>query len=71
MEELFRSGGVPQSTPEQRERNRGTSGSRYTVPKGPLQEALDWGYIGPNLPPPVGLRWVGHGGKWVLLVHGG
>ena len=71
MEQLFQAGGVPKSTPQQRKRQRGTGGSQYVVPQGPLVEALEWGYISPNLPAPAGLRWVGQGNKWALCVHGG
>lgn len=71
MEELCRSGGVPASTLEQRERNKLTGGSTYGVPIGPLQDALHYGYISPNLAPPAGYIWKFREGNWQLVLRGG
>ena len=70
MEELCLSGGVPASTLEQRQRNKLTGGSTYGVPIGPLQEALHYGYISPNLAPPAGYIWKFRG-NWQLVLRGG
>jgi hypothetical protein len=70
MEELARRGGIPCSTPGQRRRHRGTSGSEYGVPPA-LREALRLGYLSPNLPAPIGLCWKVRGGKWALVPNGG
>ena len=64
-------GVVPRTTAKQRARNRASSGSGYAVPEG-LREALHHGFIGPNLPPPRGMRWRADGGnKWSLIPLGG
>lgn len=71
MEELCRSGGVPASTLEQRERNKLTGGSTYGVPIGPLQDALHYGYISPNLAASAGYIWKFREGNWQLVLRGG
>ena len=58
------------TTMEQRRRNRPTSGTQYGVPHG-LREALDHGYIHPNLPPPPGLEWRRTAYKTMQLVARG
>ena len=63
-------GEIPVTTPQQRQRNRGTAGSSYGVPAG-LLPALQNGYISPNLAPPAGLRWKHRSGEWVLVPRGG
>ena len=71
MEELAARGSIPITTLPQRLRSMPTAGSRYHVPKELLQ-ARDYGYIGPNLPPPLGLHWVASdGGFWALREKGG
>ena len=70
MEAMVAAGTLHPTTPEQRQRNRGTAGSEYGVPAG-LGDALKYGYIGPNLPPPAGLTWRHSGGQWKLIPRGG
>lgn len=70
MEELARRGGIPCSTPEQRRRNGMTAGNEYGVPPA-LRDALRHGYLGPNLPAPIGFYWRAGGGKWSLAPRGG
>ena len=71
MEALAVSGGVPVTTLSQRQRNKLSSGTKYGVPVGPLQRALQFGYIHPNLPPPTGYVWKYYGGSWMLGIRGG
>ena len=56
LEVLIVEGRLPRTTAEQRRRNHRTSGTTYGVPDG-LVEALEAGYIHPNLPPPQGMVW--------------
>ncbi|CAE7338928.1 unnamed protein product [Symbiodinium sp. CCMP2592] len=53
---MIAEGRLPRTTAEQRRRNHRTSGNTYGVPEG-LTEALEAGYIHPNLPPPQGMVW--------------
>ena len=69
MSEMASQGLLPTTSLHQRERNRRT-GSDYRVPT-QLQEALEHGYISPNLPPPAGLKWVHKAGEWTLVPRGG
>ena len=78
MRILHAAGGVPATTPQQRKRNRRSSdGMWYGVPTS-LKLALRYGYIGPNLPPRLGMAWVGRRGacpsggtSWSLAPKGG
>ena len=70
MVEMAMAGQLPISTPEQRLRNRRTKGSCYGVPPG-LSQALEHGYISPNMAPPPGLLWRHRGGAWTLCPRGG
>jgi hypothetical protein len=70
MVALVEAGSIPVSTVAMRLRSRGTSASEYGVPTG-LAQARDYGYIGPNLPPPLGMVWKCRGGKWSLAPRGG
>ena len=70
MQALYLSGGVPPTNLGQRERTRLTGGTNYAVPSA-LKEALEYGYIHPNLAPPSGYRWSYHGGNWRLVLRGG
>ncbi|CAE6943201.1 unnamed protein product [Symbiodinium natans] len=56
LESLVAEGRLPRTTAEQRRRNNRTSGTTYGVPPG-LKEALEAGYIHPNLPAPQGMVW--------------
>ena len=56
LEVLIAEGRLPRTTAEQRRRNHRTSGTTYGVLDG-LVEALEAGYIHPNLPPPQGMVW--------------
>ena len=56
LEVLIAESRLPRTTAEQRRRNHRTSGTTYGVPDG-LVEALEAGYIHPNLPPPQGMVW--------------
>ena len=71
MQRLIEQGSIPSTSVDQRRRNRRTQGTRYGVPK-PLQEALEYSYIHPNLQPPLGFEWkmVGHK-KLALVPRGG
>lgn len=72
MERLAREGIIPVTTPIQRIRARGTSGSTYGVPdSGGLAQAREFGFIGPNLPPPPANVWRLRACKWVLCLKGG
>lgn len=70
MLQLLSSGGISATTPAQRARNPLTSKSEYGVPDG-LREALRNSYIGPNLPPPLGMYWQCVHGSWRLRPMGG
>eukprot|EP00439_Symbiodinium_sp_Y106_P006231 s4523_g1.t1 len=71
LESLIAEGRLPRTTADQRRRNQRTSGTTYGVPDG-LKEALEAGYIHPNLPPPQGMVWnlVAHK-TFVLQARGG
>ena len=69
---LMQEGTLPRTTRQQRRRNQRTSGTTYGVPQGVLSEALEHGYIHPNLPAPPGLRWARTAPKTMaLVVRGG
>ena len=70
LESLIAEGRLPRTTADQRRKQR-TSGTTYGVPDG-LKEALEAGYIHPNLPPPQGMVWnlVAHK-TFVLQARGG
>ena len=70
MEELAAQGGIPVSTLPQRQRNKLTSGTNYFVPA-ELKEALDNGYLHPNLAPPLGMQWCYQNATWRLQIRGG
>jgi hypothetical protein len=70
MEEAAQKGDMPRTTLARRIQNRGTAGSEYGVPAC-LSDALKFGYISPNFPPPRGFAWVGKSGKWKLVIKGG
>ena len=70
MEALALAGKVPVTSLQQRERNKGTSKSTYGVPPA-FTAALKHGYLSPNLPAPLGMRWRCHAGTWRLSPLGG
>ena len=67
---LVAKGTFPKTIPIQRQKNLGTQKSVYGVPP-ELAEARRFGYIGPNLPAPLGMRWVCRSSKWSLAPSGG
>ena len=68
---MAREGKIPVSTLKQRRRQKGTSGSCYGV-EASLRDALKFGYIGPNLPAPLGRIWRSDGGGvWRLGLMAG
>ena len=68
---MMESGQLPRTTEAQRTRNKVTPGTLYGVPSG-LCEALRFGFISPNLPPPSGLAWHRLRGQgFVLRPRGG
>ena len=69
-QEMWRTGELPETTPEQRKRNRMCSGTNYGTPERYTQ-LLRYGYIGPNAAPPSGHHWVCRPGSWILLPKGG
>ena len=68
--EQMRAGRLPQTSAEQRNRQRLTHGTRYSVPA-TLKEALRHGFINPNLPPPPGMVWRRQTGGFRLCLQGG
>ena len=70
MRRLAEQGLIPTSSLAQRERSRFIKGCAYLVPDA-LKEAHQYGYVHPNLPPPLGLRWRGRNGTWALTMAGG
>lgn len=70
MVSLASTGALPRSTTAQRERNKLSDGSKYAVPK-ELKTALRWGYIHPNVAPPLGMTWRCCAGNWRLVRQGG
>ena len=69
MENMARQGKIPITSLETRQRAMRCT-SLLAVPKS-LAEARDYGYIGPNIPPPAGLRWEYRHNSWQLLPKGG
>jgi hypothetical protein len=67
---LFAKGGVPRSTPAMRLKHRRTAGEGYKIFSS-LQEAFDFGYVSPNLNPPLGFIWGRRGEGWQLKPQGG
>ena len=67
---LHSKGGVPKSTREQRGRLRKTPGETYFYPP-ELSEAVTHNYINPNLPAPLGYKWVRCPHGWTLSHQGG
>ena len=67
---LFNRGALPATTVEQRTRSRMTPGTGYHTPEA-LSPLLQWGYIHPNLRPPLGYYWQAGGGQWRLRPRGG
>ena len=67
---LAAQGAIPITTLSQRHRNKRSGRTEYGVPKG-LANAFEYGYVHPNLPPPLGLVWQHQSGKWKLLHRGG
>jgi hypothetical protein len=61
---------LPTTSPEQRGRMRLTKGANYGVPPA-YRDALHYGYISPNLPPPRGFSWRCQGMQWMLIRKGG
>ena len=70
MEAMMAEGSLPRTTQAQRARNRRTKGTEYGVPPA-LIEALQWGFISPNLPAPRGMVWVASGHKQFTLQYRG
>ena len=65
MTALAREGKMPVTSLEMRQRNGHSGDMEYGVP-GHLVDALRYGYIGPNLPAPLGQQWKAKGNKWFL-----
>eukprot|EP00971_Amphidinium_carterae_P261894 5194785-Amphidinium_carterae.1 len=63
-------GQLPITSLVQRERNRQTTETDYSVPSA-LRSALRFGYVSPNLQPPEGMVWRVRSGKWHLGLRGG
>ena len=70
MTALALRGDLPHTSLSQRTRNRRSVSSTYIVPDA-LREALAFGYVHPNIPPPRGLVWEAAGGRWKLCMRGG
>ena len=70
MEAMIAAGQLPRTTKAQRRRNKRTNNTEYGVPQG-LSEALQWGFVHPNLPPPRGMQWVASGLKQFTLQYRG
>jgi hypothetical protein len=70
MLQLAQQDGIPITTQAQRRRAGMKRGSRYGVPE-TLKDAFQYGYIHPNLPPPLGLLWRASSGAWRLVPQGG
>ena len=72
LQALVDAGVLPKTSAESRRRNRMRSGRNYRTPL-VLTEALEWGYISPNLPNPLDHRWIARGNDWILwrIVRGG
>ena len=69
MRRLVGEGVFPATTYQQLARARKVTSVIGVPPM--LQEARDFGYIGPNLRPPTGGQWVYGGGAWRLRQRGG
>ena len=67
---MWESGELQVTSAEQRRRNGRLPGINYGTPSR-YTELLQWGFIGPNLPPPTGYRWRCRPGEWSLLSLGG
>ena len=70
LEALAARGAIPISTARQRANNKLTAGSTYGVPRA-LSEALNYGYLSPNLEAPAGYRWTCRAQTWTLAPRGG
>ena len=63
-------GVLPLTTPTQRARNRMAPKTGYYTPED-MTPLLRYGYIHPNLPPPLGNYWCCRSGTWWLASRGG
>ena len=70
MAELVCEGKIPPTDSATRARQKLTGGESYRYPP-ELKEAVLYGYIGPNLPPPTGAIWKRDGQGWFLGMQGG
>ena len=70
MQRLAEQGLVPVTTLAQRRRCRKAGSSTYSGPPD-LSRACEYGYLHPNLPPPLGMIWRCSGGHWRLVPRGG
>ena len=70
IEGLWRLGTMPVTTLSQRSHHKPSKGSIYTVPPF-LCLAFEYGYIHPDLAPPVGYKWVLRGLEYRLVRKGG
>jgi len=67
LQALVDAGVLPNTSAESRRRNRMRPGRNYRTPLA-LTEALEWGYISPNLPNPLDHRWIARGNDWILWI---
>ena len=65
---MMRRGDLPQTTAQQRRRNRPCIPGEYGTPP-MLTQAWRWGYTSPNLPNPYGFKWKHRDGKWLIQAH--
>ena len=70
MVSLASRGLIPRTTQQERARNKVSSASVYEVPA-ELRQALEFGYVHPNIGAPAGLLWRARGGVWRLCPRGG
>ena len=70
MERLMRDGDIPLTTGAGRKRCRKSLTTIFHYPP-EMHDAVTYGYILSNLPPPRGLQWKARGGQWHLMPRGG
>ena len=70
MERLMRDGDIPCTTRAGRKRCRKSLNTIFHYPP-EMHDAVTYGYVHPNLPPPRGQQWKARGGQWHLKPRGG
>ena len=70
MERLMRDGDIPCTTRAGRKRCRKSLNTILHYPP-EMHDAVTYGYVHPNLPPPRGQQWKARGGQWHLKPRGG